>query len=66
MYFYREYGGQEVDLVLEDYYKNYTTLEMKLSERGSIKDVFPLPHKFSTIGSNNFFDKIIEILPQTE
>jgi len=23
MYFYREYGGQEVDLVLEDYKKQY-------------------------------------------
>jgi len=65
MYFYREYGGQEVDLVLEDYYKNYKTVEMKLTEHESIKDVFPLPHKFTVIDSTNYFDKIIGILPLT-
>lgn len=66
MYFYREYSGQEVDLVLEDYYKNYTTMEMKILEKGSIKDVFPLPHRFIAIDSKNYFNKILEASPQTE
>lgn len=43
-YFYREYGGKEVDLVIEDYYKNYATLEIKV-DKGQIKDIFPLPNK---------------------
>src|SRR3989338_2119659 len=42
MYFYREYGGQEVDLVLEDYYKNYNCAEIKISEKIGKKDIFPL------------------------
>ena len=58
MYFYREYGGQEVDLVLEDYKKNYTCLEMKLNKKSAIKDIFPLPHAFSTINIQNYFDEI--------
>jgi hypothetical protein len=66
MYFYREYGGQEADLVLEDYYKNYKTVEMKLIKRGRVKDVFPLPHKFTTIDSKNYFEKISEILSKTK
>jgi len=58
MYFYREYGGQEVDLVLEDYKKNYTCMEMKVSENEKGKDIFPLPHAFSTIHPQNYFKKI--------
>lgn len=63
LYFYREYGGREVDLILEDYYKNYTSIEMKLSAERSQKDVFPLPHKFTSINSKNYFDKLAEVLP---
>lgn len=44
MYFYREYGGQEVDLVLESYKKEYACIEIKVN-----KDIFPLPHTFTTI-----------------
>ena len=62
MYFYREYGGAEVDLVLEDYKKNYKTMEMKVQKRGAIKDIFPLPHKFMTIDQNDYFEKINEAL----
>lgn len=58
MYFYREYGGQEVDMVLEDYKKNYVSIEIKLNKRKSGKDIFPLPHKFKTIDLHNYFDCI--------
>ncbi len=58
MYFYREYGGQEVDLVLEDYKKNYTSLEIKLNKKIHNKKVFPLPHKFLAVNSGNYFDVI--------
>ena len=46
MYFYREYSGKEVDIVLEDYQKNYTALEVKSNPKAKGKDVFPLPHNF--------------------
>lgn len=62
MYFYREYGGAEVDLVLEDYKKNYKALEMKVQKRGKVKDIFPLPHKFITVDQNDYFEKINEAL----
>lgn len=58
MYFYREYGGPEVDLVLEDYKKNYLSIEIKLNKKKSEKDIFPLPHKFKTIDAHNYFDCI--------
>lgn len=64
LYFYREYGGQEVDLVMEDYYKKYNSIEMKTSKQGRLKDIFPLPHKFTTINSENYYDKIGELLPE--
>lgn len=59
MYFYREYGGAEVDLVLEDYKKNYTSIEIKSQEHDRLKDIFPLPHSFRSIGPDNYFDEII-------
>ncbi len=62
LYFYREYGGKEVDLVIEDYYKNYSCVEMKLQRRGGNKDIFPLSHNFNTIDSNNYFEKISRVL----
>lgn len=62
-YFYREYGGAEVDLVLEDYYKKYQSVEIKFSPKEKIKDIFPLSHKFQAINSSNYFTKISEILP---
>ena len=58
MYFYREYGGQEIDLVLEDYKKNYTCLEVKLSKKSAVKNIFPLSHKSLTINMHNYFEKI--------
>lgn len=62
MYFYREYGGQEVDLVLEDYKKNYTAIEIKVEGKQRIKDIFPLPHSFALIDQSNYFEKIGEVL----
>lgn len=59
MYFYREYGGQEVDLILEDYKKNYLSIEIKSQAGKKVKDVFPLPHKFISINNSNYFDEII-------
>jgi len=64
MYFYREYGGQEVDLVLEDYKKNYTSIEIKNQKHERLKDIFPLPHSFRSIGHDNYFDEIIKTVKQ--
>lgn len=58
MYFYREYGGQEVDLVLENYKKEYTCIEMKTTASGGNRDIFPLPHTFTVINTQNYFQKI--------
>ena len=61
MYFYREYGGKEVDIVLEDYQKRYTCIEVKLNT-DRVQKIFPLPHKLETITASNYFEKIKEIL----
>lgn len=55
--FYREYGGKEVDLVVENYKKKYFTAEIKVN-RGKSRDIFPLPHKFTIINDGNYFEKI--------
>ena len=62
MYFYREYGGQEVDLVLEDYKKEYICIEMKVDERRISKDIFPLVHSFTIINTQNYFKEITRLL----
>jgi len=62
-YFYREYSGQEVDLVLADYHKRYTSVEIKTTPHQKIKDVFPLPHTFKTIDSNTYIDQLNDLLP---
>lgn len=61
MYFYREYGGKEVDIVMEDYKKNYTTIEVKVNE-GLAKDIFPLPNISQTINMQNYYEGIIKAL----
>ena len=61
LYFYREYGGKEIDLVLEDYKKNYTTVEIK-SSRGNAKQIFPLNNATEIVNSTNYLDKIKGIL----
>lgn len=61
MYFYREYSGQEVDVVLEDYQKNYTCLEVKTNPKARSKDIFPLEHSFEIINPANYFEGIKSI-----
>ena len=61
MYFYREYAGKEIDIVLEDYKKNYTTIEIKL-DKGRVKDIFPLPNIPETVNTLNYFEKIAQVL----
>ncbi len=61
MYFYREYGGHEIDLVLENYKKEYNCIEMKTDKRRAGKDIFPLPHSFAIINSQNYFKEITEL-----
>lgn len=56
-YFYREYGGKEVDLVIEDYKKKYTCIEIK-SSKGKINKIFPLPHKSKIITKENFINEL--------
>lgn len=61
LYFYREYGGKEVDLVIEDYKKNYTVVEIKVAQE-KVKKIFPLPSILETISSQNYFEKISKVL----
>lgn len=56
-YFYREYGGKEVDLVIEDYKKNYTAVEIKAT-RGKVQNIFPLPHTSQVITVDNYYSKL--------
>lgn len=55
-YFYREYGGKEVDFVIEDYKKNYTCVEIK-KRKGNLNKIFPLPHKSKVITQENFVEE---------
>jgi len=60
LYFYREYGGREIDLIIEDYKKNYTTIEIKANE-GRVKNIFPLPSRKITINRKNYYDELIKL-----
>ena len=55
-YFYREYGGREVDFVIEDYKKNYTCVEIKKS-KGKLNNIFPIPHVSKVITKANFVEE---------
>jgi hypothetical protein len=59
-YFYREYGGREVDLVLENYDKEYQCFEIKY-ESHKPTPVFPLPHALKTMDKNNFLEEIRQV-----
>lgn len=59
-YFYREYGGKEIDLVIEDYKKNYTTLEIKL-DKGKLQNIFPLKNTSTVINTNNYYETLSTI-----
>ncbi len=60
LYFYREYSGKEVDVVLEDYQKRYICIEIKRSKQ-SIKSVFPHPHTLIQINPNNMASALTSI-----
>jgi len=62
-YFYREYNGAEVDVILEDYKKQYTTLEIKVNKNTKKnKNVFPIKNDFKTINPENYLDLIQEVM----
>ncbi|MBI2430951.1 MAG: ATP-binding protein [Candidatus Levybacteria bacterium] len=60
-YFYREYGGKEIDLIIEDYKKNYVTVEIK-TNKGNANKIFPIESKLEMITSQNYFEKLNSIL----
>lgn len=60
-YFYREYGGKEVDLIIEDYKKNYMTVEIK-SKKGKAQEIFPLKNTSEIITTQNYYGKLMSIL----
>lgn len=60
-YFYREYGGKEVDLVIENYKKKYKTIEIKTA-KGQARNIFPLPNTSEVITAQNYFEKVTTIL----
>jgi len=60
-YFYREYGGKEIDIIIEDYKKKYTTIEIK-SKSGVSKKIFPLPNTPEVVTSQNYLEKIAAVL----
>ncbi len=61
LFFYREYGGKEVDIIIEDYKKKYKTVEIK-STKGVARDIFPLPNTSVVVNTQNYFEKIAAIL----
>jgi len=60
LYFYREYGGREVDLVLENYKKNYWCLEIKATDKHARK-IFPLPHKLMVVNEKNYGEVLTKV-----
>lgn len=60
-YFYRDYGSKEVDLIIEDYKKNYITVEIK-SQKGKIQNIFPIKSNSKIITNQNYFEIINSIL----
>lgn len=62
LYFYREYGGKEIDLIIADYLKQYKAVEIKVQGQGGNKNIFPLPHSFTIIDKSTYFEKITKSL----
>jgi len=56
-YFYREYGGKEVDIILENYKKEYQCFEIKRTFKKT-SSIFPLPHTIRVIDNKNYFEEI--------
>lgn len=59
-YFYREYGGKEVDIVLENYKKEYKCLEVKNTFKKTTS-IFPLSHTTRVIDNKNYYEEIKKI-----
>ena len=59
-YFYREIQGSEVDLIIEDFYKRYFALEIKVSPQ-KVKSVFPLAHELLQVNLNNYVQILADI-----
>lgn len=57
MYFYREYNGKEVDLVLVDDHKNYICHEIGIN-KVKAKKVFPLEHVLKMINAKNYWQEL--------
>ena len=62
LFFYREYGGKEIDLIVADYFKRYKAVEIKVKNKKGNKDIFPLSHTFATINAENYFTSLSEAL----
>lgn len=54
-YFYREYAGREIDIIVEDYKKNYTTVEVKTT-KGTAHHIFPIENRSAVITSQNYVE----------
>jgi len=66
-YFYREYNGKEVDLIIENYKKEYKAIEIKTNKDiKSIEKVFPLEHTLEVINMDNYYDKLGSFFPKKE
>lgn len=63
-YFYREYGGKEIDLIVEDYHKRYTTIEIKM-DQGKMQNIFPLPNQKAIINRDNYFQKLNQVVAKS-
>lgn len=59
LHFYREYGGREVDLVIENYFKEYLCWEIKWIGK-EVAKIFPLEHEFEVVDSKNGVEKILK------
>lgn len=59
-FFYREYSGKEVDIVLESYKKNYRCFEVK-KKKQRVARVFPISHSFTKINCENLFSVVEKI-----
>ena len=62
LYFYREYSGKEIDLVSEDYKKQYICAEIKIEKEEPNRQIFPLPNSFVGVNKDNWFEKISKII----
>ena len=60
-YFYREYSGKEVDIVIEDYRKRYVCLEVKKTKGGANR-IFPLKHRLESVTRENYLSRISSLL----